>query len=521
MTNGISLGRGAAAAAAGGLLAAGALAAWTGLRLLGSTPAPAPPAARAPAAGGSIRAEAPPARVPDVAVVLSPEAMTRAGIVVAPAGRTAAVSSIRVPGVVAPNAYRQVTVTSLVAGRITRVPVVLGQVVRRGEAVATVQSPALAEAQAQVRAAEAMLEAHDRERARTEKLVALGAASRQELERIHAEHTAKVAELASARARLGVLGGAGAPQGDPAVTAGADLPAPLAGTVIERPANPGATVDAGAPLVTIADLSTIWIVGDVYERDVPRVRVGQAAVVTLRAEPGAPLAGRVAYIDPQVSPATRTARIRIELPNPGGRLRLGMYADVVLEADASGAGADAGASIPKAAIQAVGDRQVVYVVDPVTPGRFVERVVEVATTSGPDAFVTSGLAPGDRVVVAGSFAVRAEADRLGQRRPAGVETGPAAAGGAADGHRQTVEIKVTGHAFEPASVTVAAGRPVRLRFTRVTEQTCATEIVVPSAKVRRALPLDRPIDIDLPAQAKGELAFVCGMDMLKGTVVVR
>jgi len=476
------------------------------MRLVGAPPPPsvAPAAANA----GATPALEPPATSP-VAVVLSQEAIERAGIVVAPVAAGAATPAIRVPGMVTANAYTQVTVTSLVMGRVTRVPVELGQVVRRGAVVATVQSPELAEARARVRSAEAMLDAHDRERARTEKLVTLGAASKQELEKVHAEHASLVAELSSARARLAVLGGT-ATTGDPAVTAGADVTAPLAGTVIERPANPGATVEAGAPLVTIADLTTVWVVGDVYERDVPHVRVGQPATVTLRSGPGTPVDGRVTYIDPQIAAATRTARIRIALPNPDGRLRPGMYADVALSGGTtSPPPRDGGVMVPKAAIQTVADRQVVYVADPATPGRFVERVVETEPSSGPLAAVRSGLEAGESIVVAGSFAIRAEADRLGQR-PAARREDP-----------QTVEIKVTGHAFEPASVAVSAGRPVRLRFTRVTAQTCATEVVVPSAKIRRALPLDQPIDIDLPAQPKGELAFVCGMDMLRGTLVVR
>ena len=81
------------------------------------------------------------------------------------------------------------------------------------------------------------------------------------------------------------------------------------------------------PLFTVVDLSTVWVVADVYETDFARIRVGTSAAITAAAYPGMTLSGRVAYIDPQVRPDTRTAKIRIEVPNTGGRLKLGMFVD--------------------------------------------------------------------------------------------------------------------------------------------------------------------------------------------------
>ena len=268
----------------------------------------------------------------DPVLRLSPEAIERAGIVVAAVTAAAGDASIRVPGIVQANAYKQVVVSPLVAGRITRVEAELGQRVRRGQLLASIYGPDAADAQARLLAARAGLEAHDRELRRTEQLVGIGAASRQELERLHAEHAAKVAEVESARARLDVIGGAPGPEeGSPARSTAPSntvvVRAPIDGTVVERGANAGLNVEVGTPIFTIAHLSSVWVVGELYEQDFDRVRPGTKALVII---PGAPepVQGVISYIDPQVSAATRTGKVRMELSNPGQRMRLGMYVDL-------------------------------------------------------------------------------------------------------------------------------------------------------------------------------------------------
>ena len=151
-------------------------------------------------------------------------------------------------------------------------------------------------------------------------------------------------------------------------------------------------------LFTVVDLSTVWVVADLHERDLSRVRVGSEAAITTSARPALTLRGRVGYIDPQVSADTRTAKVRIEVPNPGGELRLGMYADVVV-ARAPGTSTP---RVPRNAVQNVGDRTVVYLANPKEPGKFVEREVRLGQTSGDQVEVLSGLQPGDVVVTEGS-----------------------------------------------------------------------------------------------------------------------
>ncbi len=350
---------------------------------------------------------------PDVVVTLSKDAADRVGIEVTAVSTATATDSLRVPGVVEPNAYRQVTVTPLVGGRVVRVSVQLGDHVRKGQPIAQVYSPELAEARTKYVAARAMLDAHDRELQRTQKLVEIGAASRQELERIHAEHAAQTADVESAKSRLQLLGvdADASSSSKPQENATTNVPAPIDGVVTERLANAGLNVDPTTKLFTIVDLSNVWVVGDVYERDLQRVHQGARATVTTTAFP-ARLEGRVSFIDPQLNTATRTAKVRVEVANPRGDLRLGMYTDVAIES----AGTSSVLMIPRDAVQSVGDSQVVYVSSPSDPARFTERQVRLGRTAGSQVEVLTGLSAGDSVVSKGSFFVRAEAERLGLRR---------------------------------------------------------------------------------------------------------
>jgi membrane fusion protein, heavy metal efflux system len=420
----VTLGRPAVAAAVIALLALGAGTTYLLMRTFPgpgqrmqdmASPATAPPMAETPPS--SARADSP-ARVPlpDVVVAVSVEAMKRAGIETVLVTRSAAGSStVRIPGTVEPNAYKQVVVTPLVSGRVTRVLAELGDQVKRGQTLMQVFSPELADAQTKYLSAKAELEAHEQELARTSKLLVLGAASQQEAERLHAEHAAKLAGVQSLRSRLVLLGmpiaSIDALSPGVAVESTTDVPAPIDGIVTERAANIGLNVDPATKAFTVVDLASVWVVGAIYERDWSRVRVGSAASVTTSASPGLARQGRVSYIDPQVSAETRTARVRVEVANPRQELRLGMYADI----DVAATGNRQAVMVPRSAVQNVGGRQAVYVAHPSEPGMFTEREVRLGDASGEQVEVVSGVEPGDQVVFKGSFFVRAERERLGLR----------------------------------------------------------------------------------------------------------
>jgi RND family efflux transporter MFP subunit len=448
----------------------------------------------------------------DVVISLTPEAIDRAGIQVATVATGLTTGHLRIPGVVEPNAYRQVAVTPLAGGRITRVPAALGDNVRRGQTLAEIYSPELAEAQMQYVSLSAELEAAHQQLRRTERLAEIGSASKQELERIRAEHTTHETHVEAARSKLILLGMT--PDqisrlvSANAISASVPVPAPIDGVVTERFANPGLNVDPGTKVFTVLDLSTVWIVGNVYERDFALVRVGSPVTVTTTAYPGLAVKGQVSYIDPQVNPETRTAKVRVEVGNPRREFRLGMYADLQVD-DVQGAES---LTIPKAAVQRLGDRQVVYVAVPNQAGRFVEREVRLGPSATDPMEVVSGLSAGDSVVVEGSFYLRAERDRLGLGDAAG-RSGEAPA-------EQVVRMTVTGSGFEPSRFQVRAGMPARLIVTRTSDKTCATEIVIESLNIKRELPLNQPVEIRFTPKA-GEMSFVCGMKMMSGTIVVK
>ena len=346
-----------------------------------------------------------------VEVSLTPQAVERAGIKVASVTSQASGSGITVPGTVTSNAYRDTKVNSLVGGIVRQAMVELGASVRRGEPLAVVFSAELAEVQMKYLSMRAMFEADHQKLERTKKLVVLGSASRQELEEVTATHAGHETEVAAARQRLLLLG---LPSDRIATLANASqvvsevtVPSPADGLVISRTVNPGQVITAGQELFVITDLTTVWVMGDLYERDFSRVRVGSPVTIAIPSAPHRTLKGRVSYIDPRVDTATRTAKVRVETPNRSGELRLGMFVTVVFETGA----AERMTVVPRAAVQTIGERSVVYVIAQGEEGKFTERPVKLGTAVGEFIQVQEGLKPGEKVVTEGSFFLRAEAAR--------------------------------------------------------------------------------------------------------------
>lgn len=345
-----------------------------------------------------------------VEVSLTPEAMRRAGIATAPVRSDVAEHTSTVPATVTSNAYRETKVNSLVGGIVRQVRPELGAQIARGEILAVVFSNDLADAQMKYLSLQAMLRADHQKLMRTRKLVEIGASSRQELEEVTATHEARATEVAAARQRLLLLGlsanQVGRLQDASHVVSEVVVASPAGGTILVRNVNPGQVVGAGQELFTVADLSTVWVIGDLYEKDFATVRVGTPAAVMVPAMPGGPLRGRVAYIDPRVDPATRTAKVRVEVPNRSGALRLGMFVQMTFR---MGPG-ERRTLVLQASVQSVGGRTVVYVATE-DEGRFVERAIKVGAPVGDAVQVLEGLNIGETVVTEGSFFLRAEAGR--------------------------------------------------------------------------------------------------------------
>jgi len=179
------------------------------------------------------------------------------------------------------------------------------------------------------------------------------------------------------------------------------LYAPSSGIVLKRQALPGNYVEPGTTLYELADLSTVWINGDIYESEIQSVKLNQPAKVTFEAYPSETFPGKVTYIYPYLNEATRTVRVRMEFPNPHLKLKPGMYGNVVL-------GVDAGRRlvVPKEAVLDSGLRQLVFL--DLGQGVYQPYPVKLGRRSQEYVEVLEGIKEGDRVVTSANFMLDAE-----------------------------------------------------------------------------------------------------------------
>ena len=183
-----------------------------------------------------------------------------------------------------------------------------------------------------------------------------------------------------------------------------DWPSPVSGVVMQKKAIEGMMMKAGDEMLRLADLSSIWVIADVPEQDVGRIAIGDPVSITVRAFPGETFAGNVAFVLPELKAETRTAQVRIELPNPGHKLLHKMYADVTIET-----GAEASVlAIPESAIIDSGNRQVAIV--EVGEGRYKPVSLKLGRRGGGQVEVLEGLAEGERIVTRANFLIDAESN---------------------------------------------------------------------------------------------------------------
>lgn len=347
----------------------------------------------------------------EATLTVAPDVAARAGLKVEAVGEqlAPAAASQTAAGVVQANAYRSTPVVTLVGGRVTNVAAEAGQFVKKGQTVAVVFSDELASAQSKYLSAQAELEEHHKHHHRTSELVEIGAASREEFEQSTAMLKKAEAELASQRQRLLLLGLA--PQRVEALRAPSQinsevaLAAPVSGTVVSRAVNPGEVVEANKELLRVADLSNVWVVAQVFERDLARVVVGSGASVTSDAYPGRVFRGRVAFVDPQLDPSTRTAQVRVEIANPSQALKLGMFVSVAF--GALGTAEATAPTVPASAVQNINGRTFVFLAAS-DANTYVMRAVRLGAEDAGRFTILEGLAVGDRIVTQGSFMLRAE-----------------------------------------------------------------------------------------------------------------
>jgi Cu(I)/Ag(I) efflux system membrane fusion protein len=183
-----------------------------------------------------------------------------------------------------------------------------------------------------------------------------------------------------------------------------DWLSPATGDVIEKRVIKGQRVRAGDELFRIADHTHLWIITDVAESDLPAIKIGTQATVTVRAYMAQPIAGEVTFIYPELKAETRTARVRIEVPNPDGRLKIDMYADVVFQAGE----ATPVIAVPVSAVIDSGQRQIVLVAK--GEGRFEPRPIKLGRRGDGYVEVLDGLNTGEEVVTSATFLIDAESN---------------------------------------------------------------------------------------------------------------
>lgn len=177
--------------------------------------------------------------------------------------------------------------------------------------------------------------------------------------------------------------------------------APTSGTVLEKHVVSGSAVEAGMPLYRIADLSTVWIEAEIYEQDIPRITKGQKANISLQGVPNGNFEGTVSYVYPYLNAETRTGRVRFEVPNPDGFLKLDMYADLRIELPLGER-----TTVPEGAVIHAGASHVVFV--DLGEGRLEPRRVKVGARTDDYIEIVEGLNEGETVVTSANFLIAAE-----------------------------------------------------------------------------------------------------------------
>lgn len=332
-------------------------------------------------------------------VELSPRARALAAIETAPVARASSRAEIRLLGRIDYDETRIRTVTPWTAGRIDELRVrVTGARIKRNQVVAKLYSPEIYSAMRD--------------------LVAAAEQSERLASGLHGSAELAQRALSASKQRLRLLGVPDRQINNVIRTrkppTDVEIRSPFTGTVLDRLVDEGQYVSAGTPLFRIADLSRVWVQIDAYETDLPHLRVDQEVVVKVEGLSGEPFTGRTAFIDPVLDERERTARVRVEVDNPQGQLRPGMFAEAIIESEA--AGGPAPLVIPESAPLFTGRRSVVFVESPQASVPTYElRVVRLGPRAGPVYPVLAGLNEGERVVTHGAFVLDADVQLRGGR----------------------------------------------------------------------------------------------------------
>lgn len=344
-------------------------------------------------------------------VTLTPEQVASAKITLATLEKRAVSSEIVATGeIVAPD-DGIARLGAKVSGRVTKLSAGVGDRVKRGQLLGIIDSPELGRAKADyvaaVAAAKVARETSEREKALWEKKIS----SERDYRMAEAEAAKTRAEKEAAEVRLHTLGVSDAQLGrltaDQHQGSSVALTAPIDGVVVERPVTLGQMIDPAVTTFVILDARKVWILVDVYEKDLAQVAVGNKVAAEVKAWPNRVFAGTIESIGAIVETRSRTIKVRVVIDNADGAMKPGMFAAVKL-AGSTGEARE-GLFVPAGAVQRDGENTIVFV--PVAERQFQVRNIETGVRTNEWIEVTHGLAAGERVVTTGSFQLKSEARR--------------------------------------------------------------------------------------------------------------
>jgi membrane fusion protein, heavy metal efflux system len=336
-----------------------------------------------------------PALVHEGERILVPEkSPLRERLTVAPAPAEPSSTVVMAPGIVEADPARTVNVLPPGAGRVREVKVELGDRVQRGQVLATIDSPDLAQAYSDYDKAAAAAVLAAKNLRYQEEQFRIGAAAQRDLESARNDNSQAAAEYARTRVRLRAMGAAEDAQGAGRLLM---VRAPASGSITALSIAPGATInDDTQAIMTVADLSVVWVTALIAERDLGSVARNQDAEIRVDAYPGRTLQGKVLFVADVLEPDSRRDKTRIALPNPDAYLKPNMFATVTLHGPTLQR-----VVLPSSALLMNNDRTSVFVA--VAPWTFERRTVQPLLDEGTQVVIEAGVRPGESVVVRGGI----------------------------------------------------------------------------------------------------------------------
>lgn len=336
----------------------------------------------------------------DGGLKLTADEIKTAGIVIEPIEDKEVANHIVVTATILANQDRLARISPRIAGRLARVNANLGEKVAAGQTLATLDSIEMGEARSAYQQASSEAAVAKANFDRAEKLQGEQIISQKDFARARADYEKARAHLRAAADKLEMLGVSTTMAFTASGLSVFPLTAPFDGTVIEKKAVVGELATPDKALFTVADLSTLWIEANLFEKDLAQLKEGSDAVVTVNAYPIETFKGRLTYIGGVLDKETRTIRGRIEVRNADGRLKPEMFATAAI---ATG-GAVKALTLPDGAMVLVSEQPTVFVLE---GEHFEPRPIEIGEKLRGRMVVKSGLKPGERVVTAGAYALKA------------------------------------------------------------------------------------------------------------------